>query len=317
MKLALRQVLHRFRAWQQNFCSNNPLVSTACTTTAGTIPTFNTATPVGGGTAGTTDAWTLGASAANVVKVNGSAVATGAAQLIHIANVTNPTSVGSFYARIYTYSANSYTGFTGGATSGTIIDFGGMALAITTAINVSATVQETLTFCVSKANPTTGCGGLTAPDLILGTGSPKVLTTAAASGQEDFAYFQVTTNAGGGTIVRMKGDYLRNGSNTIVPTVSSALFTITAGTANFGMRIGTASGTDFSSATVTADANYSSLTQYGWEQAVINATYGDQIASVSASSDSWAKINFGATVSATTPAGQYTAIENLIATGTY
>lgn len=308
-----------FQSVVVEFCSDSPLLSTACTTTAGTVPTFTVAAPVGGGS--NTDAWTAGNSASNVVKVNGSAVTSNTDMTIHITGVTNPTTVGTFYARIYTYSANSYTGFTGGVTSGTTIDAGGVALSIANDINISARVQESLIFCVSGGVISTGCTGTTAATLELGHGSPKILDASAVD--TAVAYFQVSTNAGGGVTVRMKGNTLYSGTPFIraANTVNGGLNTITLGTADFGMRIGTGSGTDYSASNITPDANYFSATQYGLDITTagnnVTTGSGDPIAQVSASQDTFAKMTFAAAASVTTPAGLYTATENLIATGTY
>jgi len=112
--------------------------------------------------------------------------------------------------------------------------------------------------------------------------------------------------------VRMKGDVLTSGSNTI-PAVSPSPGTITAGTAAYGLYM-SALGTG-----MTAAATYAgSGGDYGFNVGNIGSTYGDVIASsAGVLNNSVSAVTFGATASNTTPAGIYTATEELIATGTF
>ena len=309
-----------FQSVVVEFCSNNPILITACTATAGTdTPSFGTAAPVGGGTAGTTDAWTAGNSASNVIKVNGASISTGAAQMFHVSGVTNPSATASFYARIYTFNSTTYTGFnTGGATVTTVIDSGGVALATATAISVNIKVQETLTFCVSKAAPGSSCSGTTSPILALGHGPNTVLDNTQVN--SDTVYFQVSTNAGSSVIIRIKGSLLTNGGNTIAAANAGASTpgAIVAGTAGFGLR--SDQGVD-TGANTTIDANYAHATNYGYDTTTSTnnaiSGYGDPLATVTAVANSNTMLTFAATASLTTPAGLYQSTQNLIATGTY
>jgi hypothetical protein len=118
----------------------------------------------------------------------------------------------------------------------------------------------------------------------------------------------------------MKGDTIKSGANTIAAAGTSAI-TFVAGTANFGVRVST-SGTNI---TATAPYNGGSGTQYGLDVSATNSpntnvtsTFGGQVATLSGpTTASISTLTFAATAAATTPAGTYTAAEQLIATGTF
>jgi len=300
-----------------DFCSGSdtPIIGGACTAPAG----FSLAS-VSVGSSGM-GAWTPTLAASTLKLAGGASIGAGA-QTITISNVTNPSTNGTFYARVTTYAdatfGSSTVAYTAPATPGDYKDFGGFALSTNDVINISAKVQEQLVFCVSKAAPGSGCSGTSAPNLALGHGANTILDSTAVD--TDTAYFQVSTNASGNVIVRMKGTVLTSGSNTIPasPAGTNTPFSISAGTADFGMQVTTA-GTN-----ATPDSNYDgtvTTTNYGFDvtTATNNATsgYGDPIATVSAVQNSNTLLKFAATASLVTPAGLYTATQNLIATGTY
>lgn len=299
-----------------DFCSggDTPIINGACTAPTGF--SISGATVSGGGMGG----WTPTLTASTVKLSGGSSIGAGA-QTVTFTGVTNPSTNGTFYARITTYADAAYgagTPYVDPTDVGNFADFGGFALSTNDVINISAKVQEQLIFCVSKVAPGAGCSGLTAPNLALGHGANVVLDSTAVD--EDNAYFQVSTNASGNVIVRMRGTTLASGANTIpaADTVNGGLNTITAGTAAFGMR--SQQGVD-TGANTTIDANYASAAQYGLDVSTptnnVTSGYGDPIATISAVQNSNTLIRFAATASLTTPAGLYTATQNLIATGTY
>ena len=255
----------------------------ACTITDGTIvPTITStagtftdlspgASSISGGT------WTPStANAAHTFKMTdptGVAVASGDANFVKFKfEATNPTgTAGTFYARIYTYNdSTQVANHTGGATVGTTIDSGGIALSTANQISITARVQEQLTFCVNKT-ATTGCTVGGSPTLEIGHGGPPIFIDSTAV-DTDFATFGLATNASSGAIVRMRGNTLTSGSNDIDPRGSAAL-PIVAGTERFGMQV-TAVG-----AGITADANYAA--DYGFDLAntfTAATGYGDPIA---------------------------------------
>jgi len=317
-----------------DFCdsASSPIPGAACTTGAG-VPDFTSATV----SSTFMTSLTAGTKGLGQIKLAGTAASTAStAQTITISNVTNPTSAAqttctatngsgcTFYGRVYTYGNATYGTYSSATSIGSAVDTGGFALATSQSITITATVKESLTFCASKTQPSAGCTtGVAAPALTLGHGSPTALDSTAVDA--DTAYFGCSTNANGNVVVRIKGTVPTSPSSNTIPAVSAGgsagPYSITAGTAAFGLRIGTVSGTDYSASGVTPTAKYNSATQYSWDTtSATNNTglgAGDQIATVAPSSDAWAKLNFAATAALTTPAGIYTASESLIATGTF
>ncbi len=303
-----------------DFCSNDPIIGDSCTAPAGfdvnkSTTTIGTQVGITGNSIDTTN------STANklILTRTASSISTGTAVSIPLGDGSttgfhNPTAIGSYFARIYTYATTAAAqGHSTNSPSG-YVDYGGIALSTAAVINITAKVQETLSFCVYK----TACGD--DPSFTLGhaVGTATVIDSTAVDTQP--ANFSISTNANGGVVVRMKGDTLKSGSNTIAAAGSSAA-TITAGTAAFGARVST-SGTNI---TPTAPYNNGSGTQYGLDITTSNtpntnvtSTYGGQIATLSGpTTASVSTVTFAATASATTPAGTYTAAEQLIATGTF
>ena len=254
-----------------------------------------------------------------------------------ITGVTNPnlTAPGSFYARVYTFdtSANTTSGYTcatgttRGLTSSStgVMDYGGMALSTASLINITATVQEQLTFCTSKGAPGNGCTSLTSPNLTLGSGSPAILGTAVST---DTAYTQVTTNATSGVVVNMKAfksDGLtaagcnglsRDNFATCGITGIGAFANLAASSGNFGLNVADGTG---GTGSVSHNANYGTTAgSYGMQAAVASGAYGDPIeSSTGAVQNVNSLLTFAAAAAPTTPAGVYSAYESLIATGTF
>jgi len=172
-------------------------------------------------------------------------------------------------------------------------------------INITARVMESLSFCVYSSS----CGD--DPSMTIGHGTNNILDATAVDTKT--ANFSISTNAQSGATIRLKGDTLKSGTNSIAAAGASPI-TIVAGTANFGMRI-SAAGTN---TTATSPYNGGSGSQYGFNTANTTSTYGDNIATLSGPVNSSAStMTFAATAANTTPAGIYTAAEQLIATGQF
>lgn len=306
-----------------DFCSQSPIIGNATCTLPTGMTVGATVSSQTGLTAGTWTGSTAQAGGSKTLVItngSGASVSSGQAVSITVTGFTNPSTTGTFYARIFTFAttagANAYTS----GTPGTHVDDGGVALSTTSSIGVSATVQESLTFCVSAAAPGTGCTSTTTPSIIIGNGgSPSILDTANV--YTSSIYHQLSTNAQGTTTVRVKGSSaLTSGSNTINPTATSTTpFTITAGTAAFGIRSATSTG---GTGTVTPQAPYNHASNYGLDTTTSNdnvtATYGDTLATATgAILNANSQVIFGATAGATTPAGIYTASYSLVATSSY
>lgn len=314
-----------------DFCQESPIPGNTCTAPTGMALSglaVNTVVGLNPTTGWTATNPTSDTHAIEIYNASGASVSSSVAISFQITGITNPSSTGSFYARIFTYTtkaaADGYTSTSVGAPT----DDGGAALSTATQISITATVMEQLAFCTSAAAPTqnttSDCAGTTTPTLTIGHGSPTHLDSTAVD--TAIAYTQLSTNAQSGATVRMT-DTTADGSCTNGGISSSAtncipgngaFAAITAGTAAFGLNVGNGTTGADSSGSSTANANYGTTAgSYGMGTNV-TSTYGDPILSASAPC---AEINnaltFGATAATTTKAGIYTANMTLIATGTF
>lgn len=320
-------------AFVVEFCSDSPAVGTTCEAPSGftaagaTTPTGNT---IG----------TLTKTAANAVMVTlGTAATAGTSLTVPINNITNPSGAGSLYARMVTYaSATDAEGFTPGTSStvdglGTYQDTGSVALSINNEVSVNGEVLESLVFCASGAALSGGCGGtVTAPNLSLGTsgvlGTGAITGAAAGTGT---VYTMVSTNANSGAVVSMKSDatgcggLINSSAPTkcyIAPAGTTPLATIAAGASQFGMELaGLSNGTG--TGTLAASAPYATsgytMDYVNGDATGVTSPYGSPIYNTSGGpiSSATANLVFGANTGNETPAGNYSADLDLIATGTY
>jgi hypothetical protein len=302
-----------------DFCSNDPIIGDTCTAPTGfnvnrATTSLNNQTGITGFSVYTSDATNN-----RIIITKASATSVSGAVSFELGNgtsngITNPSTVDSFYARIYTYTtAAAAQGHVTDTPTG-YVDYGGIALAITDAINITARVQETLSFCVYADDNGSGAGTGTCGDgADLDVGHTSGTTKIIDSSVVDTAAvdFDLSTNAQSGAVVNLKGDTLKSGSNDI-NAIGGTANPINAGTENFGLRISTA-GTN-----ITRTAPYNDNTNYGLDTASTTSTYGDQICTLSGpTNSSVSTITYAATASLTTPAGLYTATHQLIATGTF
>ena len=325
-----------------DFCSDTPIIgSTTCaypaSFTMGSTPSVTVTSGIGvGGTWVTTNSEQGGASAGQTqtllyTNTTAQSVTSGTPIIFTINNVTNPSTIGAFYARIVTFdtSANAIAQYTDGAANATTtrpaayankVDYGGIALSTATSVTVSAAVMETLTFCVSKGAPGNGCTGLTAPTLTIGHNSPPILNTSAVD--TDTAYTQLSSNAASGVFVNLKvtssttcAGLSRNGGTTCDIPAKGSFGPIVAATANFGLNVADGTG---GTGTVTHNGNYGTTGgSYGMGASTFT-TYGDTIMSSSApTANVNSLLTYGATASAVTPASSYSTTESLIAYGTF
>ncbi len=340
---------YTMKALVLDFCKGSagtPIVGdSSCTAptsfTVGATPTIDTTTF--GGITGLSGTWTpTSINSGQTFEMDnstGTALTSGTDYTFAISGITNPSDAGTFYARLITYTAiaGSYSSYAHG-TPGTYQDFGGFALTVTEVVQVTAKVQETLTFCMlgTTTPPTltapTDCsdGSATAPSITLGHGTNNVLdtTTVDTNGVYSFA----STNALHGIAVRVHinnacGGMSTDGGTTcdIPPTNAGAATTptssgqaIVAGTAAFGMAVSSGSG-------VSASAPYTGSTAssyYGFDTTTSGAnattTYGSTVlTSTGPMSNVMNTWSFAAAVSNTTPAGLYSANLSAIATSTF
>ena len=261
---------------------------------------------------------------------------------VELKNITNPTSAGTIYARIATYdTASNAQGYsaTGVLNSTGYEDSGSVAIAITSDLNVSGEVQESLLFCQSS-DPITepSCGDAHALKPVhlgtqVGTGdnTSYVLGTTVSSSQ---IYTQISTNAVNGAVVRLKSDAAGCGGlyNTSVATRDAAHCYIKPGavandSALFGLKLGTeANDSEATTHGVVQAANGSAYTDSAYslnyvagDATGVTSPYGDPVLDTNgAPADSQTMpLYFGAAVTNETPAGNYSADLSLIATGTF
>ncbi len=245
-----------------DFCSQDPIIGDTCTGPTGMDASTAAIASVTSGGNITSAGWSITPSTSQVklAKASGSATSIGAQQF-DLTGIKNPSTTGTFYARIYTFVN---TGFTDGTTAyssatspGGYADYGGIALSTAAVIQVTARVQEQLTFCVSKLDPASWSAGTpfdcSSSDV---TSNPPTVTLGVAVGagqpvldpsrvDTGDVYSQVSTNATHGAVVDMRnsntscgGLSADNGTTCAIPANNGGSATpsaITAGTAAFGM----------------------------------------------------------------------------------
>jgi hypothetical protein len=346
------------------FCSNSPIIGDPCTAPTGF--NLNVGAPLAiTNVTGLTGTWAIdGASDANTLILT-NATGTTLSALDTVAfdlgtsaaadGITNPTVNGTFYGRIVTYddTANA-AGYTSAdpAAVGAQIDDGGIALAVTNELTISARVQEILEFCVgtTDANVASNCTDISGTDIDLGVVDSSAVGTNTASP----AFALIRTNAFYGASVFYKAEQeatsgkLKIAGASCTDNVSeldrcfnSAIGTgttsapvgqaIAAGDEAFGMTL---IGIDTSNGGATT--NLSRNTAYDgngstggsctaadagtnepcWAWA--DAGVFDTIAGSGSVIDyEMAQIAFAATAAPTTPTGLYTVTANFVATATY
>jgi len=352
-----------------DFCSTSPIIGDTCTAPTGfsisASPTVSTAAQTAGTnspvstTAIPGGAWTAASINSNrALKLtnatNSTAMVTTNLYGLVISTVTNPSTLGTFYARIITYTSDTGD-IAGYATPGDgtapgstdALDYGGYALSTALNVSVTAKVQESLSFCTSavdlSGSSSNTCASATNPALTLGHGTPApgILDNTAVDGAS--AYTQASTNASAGLAIRMhatnacaNAGLSTDGGTTcnITGKDNTVAASVTAGTTFFGLFVApstlTAS-TPTSTGTITPDGNYNpggttaiaaaASNSYGMDNTAnsgVTSTYGDLIAS---STTPVSQVNnqlmFAATAGLTVPAGIYTGSESLVATGTF
>lgn len=274
-----------------DFCkgTETPIINDTCTAPTGMTAATGFANVVGDVNP-TSAHWTLTASAGQVkLADDGSSahdIAASSTQTFDLTGITNPSTVGTFYARIYTYTNNSWGSYSSptAVNLGANSDYGGVALSTTSVITITARVQESLTFCVSKADPTTWTTTHDCGDTVVGSGPnlPAVTLGHTVGGttlvlepsQVDRAtiYSQLSTNATHGAIINLRsnpGGSATNstcgglsadaGTTCAIPPVGATAAAIVAGTANFGLFVSNSyldAASAASTGTITPSATY-------------------------------------------------------------
>lgn len=320
-------------AYVLDFCDNSPIAGDTCTAPSGFDASGASVT--------------LPSSGASVAELNSSpstllvtqTVASSATVNLELAGIHNPSYVtdtgagDGFYMRVITYASASdaSTNYTTATDLTDAVDTGGFAMSTTSAIGVSGTVNEYMTFCVANQTISQDCGDANDtghfPNVTLGTDGVIDPSTIATGN----IYTQISTNAASGAVIDLKSDAtscggLRlggTGACNIAPAPSSGF---SAGTADFGVELNTPFGT-------TGDANDTgtldpvgdySTSNYYMNYVTGNATgvtspYGDPILNTNSLpvNNENEELTFGASANPNTPAGNYSATLDMIATGTF
>lgn len=147
-------------------------------------------------------------------------VAAGTVVTYTIRNVTDPSAVGSYFGRLQTFTSTDG--------SGASTDFGGLAFAISNAVQISVTVPPYLYFCLGITISSTDCATATGDYLNFGDFSPFVASVAQTQ-------MVAGSNADTGYNIVVSGTTLTSGNNTI-PALA-ALDTSRPGVSQFGMNL--------------------------------------------------------------------------------
>lgn len=317
-----------------DFCDDSPIAGIACNAPSGfSVASASAAFTSTGAANKPSGTVSVANASANHIEVAGTGASTGSGTFVFtLSGVHNPTAVGSFYARIYTYAgAEDYTDETH---LGTTLDTGSVALATTNDVGITAAVRETMTFCVSKTAPTSNCGGTDNPSLTLGEGTAPNIALDSTHLSTGTNYAQISTNAASGAVVNLKsnrtgcGGLVRVGAANcdIKPSGVNTNGNAAIGSALFGLTVGTpasASGATNPSGTFQAAGSYNSSTYYmdyvTGDATGVTSPYGSPVLNTNSLpiNNKNIPLTFGASVSNTTPAGLYSATLNMIATGTF
>ena len=335
-----------------DFCNETPLLNATCTRPTGmdTTPCAFTAVTGEVSTGWACTSTTNGQIFLNWDGLTGSAIAAGT-QTFDLTGITNPSTTGSFYSRITTYANTSNGTYASPANAGNYVDFGGIALSTVTTITITARVQEQLTFCVTKAAPTswTTTNDCSDPQVALNANLPAVelghnqngiLILDSSVVDTSTIHSQLSTNATNGAVVRMRNSNLTcgglsadNGTTCPIPPHNggsgAGASAMVAGTAAFGLFVSASTlGTNGSGALTPSAAYYdaahatSGNMWYGMDNTTANnnvtSTFGSTLCTATGPIY---RVNtaytFAAAAALTTPAGIYSANLSMIATGTF
>jgi len=278
---------------------------------------------------------------------------TGGARTVSAPSQVNPTTVGSYYIRITTYSDSAWV---------TAVDSGIVAYSIVNQLTINARIQEILNFCVgttttddATSNPANDCSAVSGTTVDIGTLDSSTtnvtpISTNGGSGTNGIA--MVRSNGQTGVVIsyfteqnsssgqlKVAGASCSGTSTTDQcinnPAAAGAQAAISAGTEAFGMTIAgvncgstTSYTCTFSSGTYnlartsnydgTGGNTYGVSGGYAWDSTGSAVTLATSASSSTKVVDDEALImKFAATPSITTPTGAYTVTSTYIATATY
>ena len=335
-----------------DFCDNNPLINTACSyNSQGTSINLASVSWTGGSITGTPDTtttnWTISktspililsdtTSPESTTTVNANTTIT-----IILTSFQNPSYTSctggtppncTFYARILTYNSNwpvtNYTATNIGTSQ--LVDDGGVALSTNQAITITSKVQEQLTFCVYTGATCSAGGG----SVTLGDTQGVLYTTGPFT--DIHTTYTVSTNAVNGLTIRMLGNTLTSGTNTI-NAIGGTATASASGTSQFGLCSWISSQTSMTLAIQSPynNANCNTTTQtagtgttggvsgspqFAFDTTQTTTTYGASLAVAAAAASAGSATGVIAMLgntSVTQQAGLYTTTLTFVATATY
>lgn len=325
-----------------DFCTNTPLLGQTCDAPAGM--------DVSGATTATSGFAVLDTAAAmddNTIVATKSMTAD-TPETVTFAALKNPTGAGAVYARVVTYAASAGAeGYVSNNPSAAAapVDNGSVAMYFNTDVNVTGTVLETMTFCVSGSVINANCAGASTPVIRLGQETSEgsgIFALTPGEVSEGTLHTQINTNAANGVVVRLKssaacGGLKRAGSD--VCDIAAALASDVVGTDNtakFGVKTAAATTAPGASNPIGTFQPYvadpenpapyylTSRFSFNYDSANpttngVTSTFGDPFldtAGAPATGQNMA-LTFGASVSTNTPAGTYSTDLSMIAVGKF
>jgi hypothetical protein len=199
------------------FCTNSPLEDDSCTVPAG-LSVLNSELSSQTGISDFTS-YPL-ATNSLLLSRTPSLITAPTTVTLTFTNVSNPSAVGPYFARLETYSSNNETG--------PPVDFGGLAFSIASNVQVSSVVPPYLTFCSGVIISTFACTTANGNYIDFGNLSPN--HTSQADSQ-----LLVATNAAGGYMIQVYGTTMTSGNN-VIPAITRDSFS-RPGTSQFGINL--------------------------------------------------------------------------------
>jgi hypothetical protein len=197
-------------------CSNDPNPLRPCTVPAG-LDMTNAALASESGQTG----FSVNPTAPNrLILTRTPAFASPGPNTYDLQNIINPSTPGTYYIRILTYSSTDATG--------SYIDEGGIAYSVTNALSITATVPPYLTFCTGVTITGLNCANANGDYIDFG----ELSSTKASSGSSQML---AATNAQDGYNISITGTTMTSGTNAITSLASNDVSR--PGTPQFGMNL--------------------------------------------------------------------------------
>lgn len=269
----------------------------ACTTASGTCTTPSgfsitgsslSSQPTGLGSATGWSANTATAGSLRITHATNSTAPSGS-QTVSFSSVTNPSATNAtYFFRITTYSDSAWT---------TSIDTGTVATSTAGQAQVTATVDETLTFTMAASS------------VPLGTLSSSVTASGTST-------MTASTNAASGYAITVNGTTLQSGASSIAAITTAGGGNSVLNTSQFGINL-MANATPSVGTNVSGTGTGAAATNYNTADKFRFVT-GETVASATAPTNSNTyTVSYIANIAGSTPAGSYSTLLTYVATSNY